>query len=131
MVARSNASLPLPCIEDVAVSNILAAEISDRGRKSQQNSLSRSTRKTSYTSWPMLANDQTAMNPKVAVVTAAGRGIGAACARKLAKDGYKVALMSRSEDAANLAQELGGVGLRGSVAANEDLQRLVTLTMET
>ena len=34
--------------------------------------------------------------PKVAIVTAAGQGIGAACARGLAERGYKVVLMSPS-----------------------------------
>ncbi|SEP10373.1 Enoyl-(Acyl carrier protein) reductase [Halogranum amylolyticum] len=36
---------------------------------------------------------------KVAVVTAAGSGIGAACARKLSEDGYTPVLLSRSGSA--------------------------------
>lgn len=68
---------------------------------------------------------------KAAIVTASGRGIGAACARKLAADGYQVALMSRSSDAANLAKELDGVGLRGSVTAEGDLKKLVELALNT
>ena len=50
---------------------------------------------------------------KVAVVTAASKGIGAACARELAARGYSLALMSRSDEASNLAEELGGRGHRG------------------
>lgn len=34
---------------------------------------------------------------KVAIVTAASRGIGAGCARELAAQGYTVSLMARSE----------------------------------
>ena len=67
----------------------------------------------------------------VAIVTAAGRGIGAACARNLAANGYHVALMSRSEDAMRLARDLNGVGLQGSVTVEADLKSLVSLTMQT
>ncbi len=65
----------------------------------------------------------------VAIVTAAGRGIGAACAVGLARRGYRVALMSRSEDSVVLAKELGGIGLRGSVRIEADLKRLVEETV--
>lgn len=65
------------------------------------------------------------MTAPVALVTAAGRGIGAACARVLAERGYRVALMSRSAEAVELAGELGGWGMRGSVTEPEDLARLV------
>ncbi|HNC44882.1 MAG TPA: SDR family NAD(P)-dependent oxidoreductase, partial [Acidobacteriota bacterium] len=49
--------------------------------------------------------------PKVAIITAASRGMGAACARELANRGYKLALMSRSTEAEDLASELGGFGI--------------------
>lgn len=61
----------------------------------------------------------------VAVVTAAGQGIGAACARALAKRGYRLALMSRSGASMTLAEELGGVGMNGSVTETADLEALV------
>lgn len=68
---------------------------------------------------------------KVAIVTAAGRGIGAGCARELAGRGYSVVLMSRSGEAADLARDLGGVGLAGSVTDEADLRALVDRTMGT
>lgn len=61
----------------------------------------------------------------VTVITAAGSGIGAACAREFAARGHKIVLMSRSESAAVLAAELGGVGIQGSVTVSDDLGRLV------
>ncbi|MGR4868341.1 SDR family oxidoreductase [Variovorax sp. LARHSF232] len=61
----------------------------------------------------------------VAIVTAAGRGMGAAIARELHARGYRLALMSPSGSAEALAKELGGFGLSGSVAKEEDLRRLV------
>ncbi len=70
------------------------------------------------------------MNEKVAIVTAAGQGMGAACARALAADGYQVALLSVSERAMQLAGELGGWGMQGSVTNPDDLQALVAGTME-
>lgn len=66
---------------------------------------------------------------RVAIVTAAGKGIGAACARELATRGYSLALMSRSDEARNLAEELGGVGLAGSVTEEADLCALVDETL--
>lgn len=68
---------------------------------------------------------------KVAVLTAASEGMGAACARELADSGYSVVLMSRSERAMELADELGGVGFRGSVSDPRDLQSLVDKTHAT
>jgi NAD(P)-dependent dehydrogenase (short-subunit alcohol dehydrogenase family) len=69
-------------------------------------------------------------NQKVAIVTAASRGMGAAIARRLAKDGFRMALMSRSEEIFELAEELGGLGHIGSVMEIADLDRLVERTTE-
>ncbi|MBP0578436.1 SDR family oxidoreductase [Labrys sp. LIt4] len=66
---------------------------------------------------------------KVAIVTAGGSGMGAAAARRLAKDGYKVAILSSSGKGEAIAQELGGLGVTGSNQSNEDLQRLTDLTL--
>ncbi|ACM36535.1 MULTISPECIES: SDR family oxidoreductase [Rhizobium/Agrobacterium group] len=68
---------------------------------------------------------------KVAVVTAGGSGMGAECARRLAADGYKVAILSSSGKGEALATELGGIGVTGSNQSNEDLAGLIDTTMET
>ena len=67
---------------------------------------------------------------KVAIITAGGSGMGAAAARKLAEDGFKVAIFSSSGKAEVLAAELGGVAVTGSNQSVADLQRLVDLAME-
>lgn len=67
---------------------------------------------------------------KVALISAGGSGMGAAAARRLAQDGYRVAILSSSGKGEALAKELGGIGLTGSNQSNEDLQRLVELTMQ-
>jgi NAD(P)-dependent dehydrogenase (short-subunit alcohol dehydrogenase family) len=70
------------------------------------------------------------MSVKVAIVTAAGKGIGAAIARALAEAGYQVSLMSNSGGALALADELGGIGMTGSVTDPDDLKKLVDTTMK-
>ncbi|NRF08377.1 SDR family oxidoreductase [Agrobacterium pusense] len=67
---------------------------------------------------------------KVAVVTAGGSGMGAAVAKLLAADGYKLAILSSSGKGEALAKELGGIGVTGSNQSNEDLQRLTDLALE-
>ena len=62
---------------------------------------------------------------KVAIVTAGGSGMGAAAARKLADDGFRVAILSSSGKGEALAAELGGIGVTGSNQSNDDLKRLV------
>ncbi|WP_063692930.1 SDR family oxidoreductase [Alcaligenes faecalis] len=67
---------------------------------------------------------------KVALISAGGSGMGAAAARRLAQDGYRVAILSSSGKGEALAKELGGIGLTESNQSNEDLQRLVDLAMQ-
>ena len=69
------------------------------------------------------------MADKVAIVTAGGSGMGAAAARRLAQDGFKVAILSSSGKGEALAQELGGIGVTGSNQSNDDLKSLVDATM--
>lgn len=66
----------------------------------------------------------------VAVVTAAGRGIGEACARRLAADGYVPVLLSKSGAAVDVADDLGGVGFEGSVTDPDDLAAMVEAARE-
>ena len=66
----------------------------------------------------------------VAIVTAAGKGLGAACVRELAARGYELVMMTRSDGAEVLAKEIGGTGLQGSVAETADLERLVNTTLD-
>lgn len=67
---------------------------------------------------------------KVAVVTAGGSGMGAAAAKRLAEDGFKVAILSSSGKGEALANELGGFGVTGSNGSNDDIRRLIDGTVE-
>ena len=69
------------------------------------------------------------MSDKVAMIVGGGSGMGAAAARKLAADGYAVAVLSSSGKGEALAKELGGLGFTGSNQSNDDLKRFVDLTM--
>ncbi len=66
---------------------------------------------------------------KVAIITAAGSGMGADAAKRLAADGFSVAVLSSSGKGEALAKELGGMGLTGSNQSNDDLKTLVDMTM--
>ena len=65
----------------------------------------------------------------VALITAASRGIGAACARRLASEGWRLALLARSAEVERLATELDAAALRGDVSRTADLERLVELAL--
>jgi NAD(P)-dependent dehydrogenase (short-subunit alcohol dehydrogenase family) len=67
---------------------------------------------------------------RVAVITAGGSGMGAEAARRLARDGFAVAILSSSGKGEALAGELGGVGVTGSNGSEADIGRLVDVTME-
>jgi NAD(P)-dependent dehydrogenase (short-subunit alcohol dehydrogenase family) len=67
---------------------------------------------------------------KVAIITAGGSGMGAAAARKLAADGFKVAILSSSGKGEALAKELGGIGVTGSNQSHDDLKCLVDQTLD-
>jgi NAD(P)-dependent dehydrogenase (short-subunit alcohol dehydrogenase family) len=77
-----------------------------------------------------MGDNSMSMN-KVAVITAGGSGMGAAAARRLAADGFKVAILSSSGKGEALAKELGGLGVTGSNQSNDDLKGLVDLAVST
>jgi NAD(P)-dependent dehydrogenase (short-subunit alcohol dehydrogenase family) len=62
---------------------------------------------------------------KVVLITAGGSGMGAAAARRLAADGYKVGILSSSGKGEALAAELGGIGVTGSNLSDRDVAKLV------
>ncbi len=70
------------------------------------------------------------MTEKVAIVVGGGSGMGAAAARRLARDGFRVAVLSSSGKGEALGVELGGLGVTGSNRNVEDLARLVDLTLQ-
>ena len=80
---------------------------------------------------PYLASTIQSMNTQpVAIVTAASQGIGAACARRLSKDGFRIALMSRSESIHDVAREVDGLGIQGDLTDPIDINHLVGKTLE-
>lgn len=62
---------------------------------------------------------------RVALVTAGGSGIGAGAARRLAAEGFRVAVLSSSGKAESLAAEWGGIGFTGSNRSPDDLAAFV------
>jgi NAD(P)-dependent dehydrogenase (short-subunit alcohol dehydrogenase family) len=70
------------------------------------------------------------MTKRVAIVTAGGSGMGAAAARRLAADGFDIAILSSSGKGEALAQDLGGIGVTGSNQSNDDLRRLVDAVVD-
>jgi len=69
-------------------------------------------------------------DPKTALVTAGGSGMGADAARRLAADGWRVGVLSSSGKGEALGAELGGFGVTGSNLDPEALGRLVDGAME-
>ena len=66
----------------------------------------------------------------VAIVTGGGRGMGAAIARELARQGYALALTSPSDSCERLAKELGAVARRGRTEVETDIKGIVDLALE-
>ncbi|MEL0034285.1 MAG: SDR family oxidoreductase [Paracoccaceae bacterium] len=70
------------------------------------------------------------MKEKVCVIVGGGKGMGAAVAREMNKRRYRLALMSPSENCEKLANELGGIAVRGKAENAADTQALFDATME-
>ena len=66
---------------------------------------------------------------KIALITAGGSGMGAAAAKRLAADGFKVGVLSSSGKGEALAKELGGIGVTGSNQSAADLGKLVDMAV--
>lgn len=67
---------------------------------------------------------------KAVLIIGGGSGMGAAAARRLAADGFAVAILSSSGKGEALAKELGGLGVTGSNQSNDDLKRLVDAALK-
>lgn len=70
------------------------------------------------------------LDSKVAVIIAGGSGMGAAAARRLAADGFKVGILSSSGKGQALAEDLGGIGITGSNQSVDDIDRLIKAVVE-
>ena len=70
------------------------------------------------------------INDKVAVLIAAGTGMGAESAKKLSFDGFKISILSSSGKGEALANMLNGIGVTGSNQSSEDLKKIVDATMD-
>ncbi|HEY8103963.1 MAG TPA: SDR family NAD(P)-dependent oxidoreductase [Gaiellaceae bacterium] len=64
--------------------------------------------------------------PSRALVTGAGRGIGAGIARELATAGWHVTVTGRTSDQVEaVAEEIGGAAVLGDVSKREDVERML------
>ena len=70
------------------------------------------------------------VNEKVAVLIAAGTGMGADAAKKLASEGFKVSILSSSGKGETLAKEPGGFGVTGSNQSKVDIKKLIDGTID-
>lgn len=65
---------------------------------------------------------------KVAILIAAGTGMGADAAKKLASKNYNISILSSSGKGEKLAKELGGIGITGSNQSKDNLKKIVDYT---
>ena len=67
---------------------------------------------------------------KVSVLIAAGSGMGADAAKTLAKDGFKVAIMSSSGKGERLAKKLNGIGFTGSNLESKNFKKFIDIVIK-
>tara|TARA_B110000438_G_scaffold298402_1_gene346577 strand:- start:4700 stop:5410 length:711 start_codon:yes stop_codon:yes gene_type:complete len=67
---------------------------------------------------------------KVAIILAAGSGMGADAAENLFSKGFNVGILSSSGKGEKLAKKLGGVGITGSNQSNDDLKKIINITFK-
>ena len=67
---------------------------------------------------------------KIAVLIAAGTGMGADAAKTLAKNGFKVAIMSSSGKGEKLAKKLNGIGFTGSNLQPKQIKNFIDIVVK-
>ena len=67
---------------------------------------------------------------KIAVFIAAGSGMGADAAKKLAQNGYKIAIMSSSGKGEKLAKKLRGIGYTGSNLDPKNIKNFINIVIK-
>ena len=67
---------------------------------------------------------------KVSVLIAAGSGMGADAAKTLAKDGFKIAIMSSSGKGERLAKKLNGIGFTGSNLETKNFKKFIDIVIK-
>ena len=67
---------------------------------------------------------------KVAVLIAAGSGMGADAAKVLARDGFKIAIMSSSGKGEKLAKKLKGIGYTGSNLDPKKIEEFINIVLK-
>src|SRR5438094_8479522 len=65
------------------------------------------------------------LDGRTVLITGAARGIGAACARRLAADGARLVLADLDPGVEKVAAELGQVAIKADVTRGEDVERMV------
>ena len=62
---------------------------------------------------------------KTAIITAASKGLGKACAEVMKSKGFNLVLFSRSDLIHEVGRELGVESVQGDITSSSDIQNLV------